>query len=102
MTAFRYDPQIEPLTVSEAIDRKPRPRQLASFLPGSWINANFDVWIGAAEDNLAWDYLAEARDFFTETQTGDCRAKGSSRMKNCSSPKAATGTGGMARAPFSQ
>ncbi len=35
-------------------------------LPGSWINANFDVWIGAPEDNLAWDYLAAARDFFTE------------------------------------
>jgi hypothetical protein len=33
-------------------------------VPGSWINANFNVWIGAPEDNLAWDYLAEARDFY--------------------------------------
>jgi hypothetical protein len=34
--------------------------------PGSWINANFDVWIGADEDNRAWDLLSEARDFYTQ------------------------------------
>jgi hypothetical protein len=33
---------------------------------GSWINANFDIWIGAPEDNAAWDHLSAARDFFTE------------------------------------
>src|SRR5258708_1516920 len=33
---------------------------------GSWINANFDVWIGAPEDNLAWDHLSAAHDFFIE------------------------------------
>jgi hypothetical protein len=35
-------------------------------VPGSWINANFDVWIGADEDNRAWDLLSNARDFFQE------------------------------------
>jgi hypothetical protein len=33
-------------------------------VPGSWINANFDVWIGAEEDNRAWALLKDARDFF--------------------------------------
>ena len=33
-------------------------------MPGSWIDANFNVWIGAPEDNLAWDLLAEARDYY--------------------------------------
>ena len=33
-------------------------------MPGSWINANFNVWIGAPEDNRAWDLLAEARDYY--------------------------------------
>jgi len=33
-------------------------------VPGSWINANFNVWIGAPEDNRAWDYLHHARDFY--------------------------------------
>jgi hypothetical protein len=34
---------------------------LDHIFPGSWINANFDVWIGAEEDNKSWDYLLRAR-----------------------------------------
>jgi alpha-amylase/alpha-mannosidase (GH57 family) len=30
--------------------------------PGSWINANFDTWIGRGEKNRAWEYLLTARD----------------------------------------
>jgi alpha-amylase/alpha-mannosidase (GH57 family) len=62
--AIDSDPQIEPLTISEVIEGTPHPAPLESLVPGSWINANFNVWIGAPEDNLAWDYLAEARDFY--------------------------------------
>jgi len=60
------DKSFEALTVSEAIGREPSPAKLESVFPGSWINANFDVWIGAPEDNLAWDHLSAAHDFFTE------------------------------------
>jgi hypothetical protein len=35
-------------------------------VPGSWINANFNVWIGAPEDNRAWDYLHHAREFYAQ------------------------------------
>jgi len=35
-------------------------------VPGSWINANFDIWIGAEEDNLAWEYLLDARQVFDD------------------------------------
>lgn len=62
---IQSDPQIEPLTISEAIARTRHFGRLHSLVPGSWINANFNVWIGALEDNLAWDYLAEARDFYS-------------------------------------
>src|SRR5690242_10873789 len=62
--AIQTDPQIEPLTIAEVIERTPKVSSLTSLVPGSWINANFNVWIGAPEDNLAWDYLAEARDFY--------------------------------------
>ncbi len=44
------------LTVSEALALDP-PRTLDHIHPGSWIDANFDVWIGAEEDNIAWEYL---------------------------------------------
>lgn len=32
--------------------------------PGSWIGANFDVWIGFDEDNRAWEHLLQARETF--------------------------------------
>ena len=35
-------------------------------MPGSWINANFNVWIGAPEDNRSWDHLYHARNFYAE------------------------------------
>jgi alpha-amylase/alpha-mannosidase (GH57 family) len=54
------DAQFEALTVSEALE-KFEARPLHGIFPGSWINANFDVWIGAEEDNLAWEYLLAAR-----------------------------------------
>ncbi|HLY99776.1 MAG TPA: glycoside hydrolase family 57 protein [Candidatus Angelobacter sp.] len=60
------DPSFAALTVSEALDREPAPKALNTIVPGSWINANFDIWIGAPEDNVSWDRLSEARDFFTD------------------------------------
>jgi hypothetical protein len=38
------------------------PRQdLAGIFPGSWIDANFYIWIGHADDQRAWSQLADAR-----------------------------------------
>ena len=73
--AIASDPQIEPLTVSETIERTHDYSPLSSLVPGSWINANFNVWIGAPEDNLAWDYLAEARDFYSHRASAAPREK---------------------------
>jgi alpha-amylase/alpha-mannosidase (GH57 family) len=53
------------LTVSEAL-KLDEPKPLDHIFPGSWINANFDVWIGAQEDNKAWEYLLRARQKFDE------------------------------------
>ena len=60
------DPGIEPVTISEAIARQNEAHvnRLSHLVPGSWINANFNVWIGAPEDNKAWDLLAEAREHY--------------------------------------
>ena len=64
------DPEIEALTASEAIARQQEFGQISSLVPGSWINANFNVWIGAPEDNRAWDYLSAAREFFAANGKG--------------------------------
>jgi alpha-amylase/alpha-mannosidase (GH57 family) len=54
------DSQMSAVTVSEAL-AKMEPETLTHIFPGSWINANFDVWIGAEEDNQAWTQLLRAR-----------------------------------------
>jgi len=61
------DPNLEALTVSEAL-AKFEAHPLQGIFPGSWINANFDVWIGAEEDNLAWEHLLAARKAFDAAQ----------------------------------
>ncbi|MFB3915715.1 MAG: hypothetical protein ACE14M_03230 [Terriglobales bacterium] len=56
-----------PVSLEQAITRmtdRRRFARLSSLVPGSWINANFNVWIGAPEDNRSWDYLSSARDFY--------------------------------------
>ena len=64
--ALDKDPSIEAVTVSEAIERHRTPNTLNSLVPGSWIHANFNVWIGAPEDNRSWDYLYHARNFYAQ------------------------------------
>jgi len=63
---IQNDPGIAAMTVAEAVKVEKTPEPLASIFPGSWINANFDIWIGAPEDNTAWDYLSAARNFYAE------------------------------------
>jgi alpha-amylase/alpha-mannosidase (GH57 family) len=60
---IQANPRMEALTVAEAL-RRFEPEPLDRIFPGSWINANFDVWIGAAEDNKAWQLLLAARQAF--------------------------------------
>lgn len=57
------DPDMAALTVSEAIKAMPA-RNLTHIFPGSWIDANFDIWIGAEEDNCAWEHLLKAREAY--------------------------------------
>ena len=54
------------VTVSEALKLLPS-EPLDHIFPASWIEANFDVWIGAEEDNVAWTQLLRARQTFDST-----------------------------------
>jgi alpha-amylase/alpha-mannosidase (GH57 family) len=57
---IQADRSMEAITVREAFKRIPA-EPLTHIFPGSWINANFDVWIGAEEDNKSWRLLLNAR-----------------------------------------
>ena len=62
------DPELKAVTASEALGVT-EPGLLAHVHPGSWINANYDVWIGAEEDNRAWDLLSAAREFYAQNSS---------------------------------
>jgi len=64
--SLQREPGVEAVTISEAIARHKDFGKMTSLVPGSWINANFNVWIGAPEDNRAWDYLHHAREFYAQ------------------------------------
>jgi hypothetical protein len=66
--SLQADPEIECCTVSKLIATT-EGAPLEKLTPGSWINSNFNVWIGSPEDNKAWDYLTAAR------RTYDARAQ---------------------------
>jgi len=57
------DPGIETVTFSAALDRP--ARELLKLKSGSWINGNFDIWIGDRDDQRAWELLKAARDAFS-------------------------------------
>jgi alpha-amylase/alpha-mannosidase (GH57 family) len=52
-------PEIQTVTMAEACSAAKKP--LPSIFPGSWINADFYIWIGHPDDHRAWSQLAEAR-----------------------------------------
>ena len=58
------DPEIRALTVCEAVEANAAAPVMQGIFPASWINANFDVWIGHAEDVRAWELLRDAREVY--------------------------------------
>ena len=68
------DPDIRALTASEAVSAAGEIPANNGIFPASWINANFDVWIGSGEDVVAWEHLHRARDFYE--QEAEKAAKG--------------------------
>lgn len=61
---LEQDPDINVLTMSDAARAIQDPPPLQGIFPASWINANFDVWIGHEEDVRAWDLLRDARETY--------------------------------------
>ena len=68
------DQDIRALTASETIAAAGDVPTTNGIFPASWINANFDVWIGNEEDVAAWELLWDAREAYAHAV--DVRAKG--------------------------
>lgn len=48
-------------TVSASLGRRPPVTQLSHLHSGSWINADYKIWIGHPEDNRGWELVRETR-----------------------------------------
>ncbi len=60
-TAIAASDGLELATFSTVLEQLPVERTLSHIHPGSWINANYGIWVGHPEENLGWDYLERAR-----------------------------------------
>ncbi len=56
----------ETTLISKYIEEHPAEYTLKTLWPGSWINANYNIWIGHPEDNTAWEYLTKTRNVLVE------------------------------------
>jgi alpha-amylase/alpha-mannosidase (GH57 family) len=63
------DPELVALTASEALAASPSG-ELPRVFAGSWISADFSVWIGHADDRKAWNLLGAARDALSRNEKG--------------------------------
>src|SRR5256714_2048920 len=62
-TELETSTDIVTTTVSDFLAEHPPQNQLHHLHTGSWIGASLDTWIGDPEHNVAWDLLAETRDW---------------------------------------
>ena len=58
-------PEIRTTRVCDYIEAHPPEKKLDRLPAGSWIDANFAVWIGSPDDRAAWSLGAEARNALT-------------------------------------
>ncbi len=61
------EPSIQTVRASDYLDQTPEIKTLPKLWSGSWINSNFAIWIGHAEDNAAWDFLSRTRQYLINT-----------------------------------
>jgi alpha-amylase/alpha-mannosidase (GH57 family) len=71
---IQNDQDFRALTASEAIAAAKDIPATTGIFPASWINANFDVWIGHSEDVGAWELLWDAREAYAKA--AEARAQG--------------------------
>jgi len=48
-------------TVGRSLELQPAQRRLTRLYSGSWINADFKIWLGHPEDNRGWELLRDTR-----------------------------------------
>ncbi len=58
------DKTLETVLISDYIEKEKDHKLLNKISTGSWINKNFQLWIGEPVKNLAWTYLKKVKEDF--------------------------------------
>jgi len=61
-------PELRTVTIADAVSDA--REALTGIFPGSWIDANFYIWIGHQDDRRAWGQLADARAALQHASSG--------------------------------
>jgi len=66
-----HHPELRTMTMAEGTAAAyARGRTLGGIFPGSWIDANFYIWIGHPDDQRGWSQLADARTALDAAEAG--------------------------------
>lgn len=60
------DSTLNVCTVSQYLAKHPPTAKLHNIHSGSWINADYHIWIGDPHKNFAWDLLGDTRNFLVQ------------------------------------
>ncbi len=62
------DNKLKFTTFSEYIEKQNSSKKLTNLFPGSWINANYGIWVGHEEENKAWELIDKAKTTLLNTE----------------------------------
>jgi alpha-amylase/alpha-mannosidase (GH57 family) len=65
------DKHVPTTTISEFLDHNKSTSRLNKLFPGSWIGANFNIWIGHEEDQRGWQIVNNIRDLLVNKNITD-------------------------------
>lgn len=60
------DESLETVLISDYLAKEKHHKELKKIHSGSWINRNFQLWVGEPVKNLAWSYLKQAKEDLVE------------------------------------
>ena len=64
--ALTETPGLKMCRLGDYFDAHPPQVETCYLHSGSWIRSDFDIWIGDAEENKAWEWLKETRHFLVD------------------------------------
>jgi alpha-amylase/alpha-mannosidase (GH57 family) len=65
------DPELQPVRPCDFLEQNPPQREVGTLFPGSWINSNFYIWSGHAEDRRAWEAVFRVRQDLVRASGGE-------------------------------